>query len=148
MRLLATAALFVLALPACIELDEELVTRGSDDGGDGVPQQGPSRPGRDVVDTGSPASDATLEPSEGARCDTLLVAIQPDAPVDVEDVRFFGPSDVEVLTFDVRNGAVLVTVHLPEQGTEGANDVLLELAGGDALFLADGFLVDGDVCDD
>lgn len=146
MRILATAALFLLALPACIELDEELITQTPADTSDGVPQEGPSRPDREEQeDTGLPV-DTVVSPSSAALCDTLLVSVVAETAGEIEDIRFFGPSDIEVLTFDVRNDEVLVTITTDGSGDEGLNDLLLEIEGGDALFLEDAFEVSGSEC--
>ncbi|MCB9671942.1 MAG: hypothetical protein H6734_20870 [Alphaproteobacteria bacterium] len=139
--------LAVFVLPACIELDEELVQDGPTTNNDGIGQPGPSRPdGPD--DTGTPpvTADASVDPATGSTCDTLLVAISTDDAQSVSEVTFFGPSDIDVLTFAVRPGELLVTVTIPEGGATGANDILLALQGGDAVFLEDAFTVDGDGC--
>lgn len=149
MRLVGTAFL-LLALPACIELDEELFVDPDvpEDTG-GAPTDGPERPDRpdtpDDEPTPAPA-DTTLTPDRAERCDILLVSITTEAADDVEDVHFFGPSDLEVLTFDVRPDELLVTVQVPDTGELGANDLLLELADGDTVFVEDVFEIDGDAC--
>jgi hypothetical protein len=145
MRMLTVAALF-LALPACIEFDEELVFDDDEptpvDTGDR-----PDRPTRpDAEPPPTPTTDVTVSPSSGALCDVLLVSVAHPDDLAIVEVAFFGPSDVEVLAVDERPAELLVTVQIPSDGALGVNDVLLETDAGETFVVEDAFTVDVDGC--
>lgn len=147
---LACLALIVLALPACIELDEELVVdtdppTTTPDEDDGRPD--PQRPDpTDPPTPDGPVAGFAVTPDRAARCAVELLSLTADEPLDVEDVLFEGPSSIEVLTLDVREDEVLLTIAVDEGSLAGQNDIVLAFPDGDVV-VPDAFRISGSACD-
>ncbi len=135
MRALVVAASLSLALPACIELDEEL-----------VPAEPTPDPSDEPVGSDPQPDGLAIDPDTAPRCSVLLLVIGTPRATDVVDVRVVGPAELPVLTFTTRAEQVLATVQIPDDAPEARYDVLLDLADGDRLVEERGFEVAGDAC--
>lgn len=142
MRLLTTA-LLVLTLPACIEFDEELVFDEEEEEPN-TERPNDERPVR--PDSPTPSEDFTLSPDSAELCDILLVSVAHPEDLVIDEVAFFGPSDLTVINVDDRPAELLVTVRVPADGALGLNDLLLETSDGDTLVVEDAFAITADGC--
>ncbi len=148
-RLLFTATLLA-GTAGCIIYDED-VRYAEDDEIIGEPEiRDPQRPSQHT-DTDDPVFDArpivTLSPHAAVAGSTLIVSMNatdafPGSLDDIVDVRFFGSANIEVLAKLPRGPSeFLLTLEIPGDAAEGTQDILIELADGNAELVSDAFLV-------
>ena len=158
MRKLVAVAVALGGLSACV-VEEVTVDTGGPEATDVTPEDrgddGPARPS-DPADGGEPGDDIVrddvpgdgvpyVEPSELLAGDLVLAFVVADGAADLStavDVALYGEPDVTVATWAVRGTDELaLSLQVSDRSPAGTLDVVVDLADGSVLRVADGITV-------
>jgi len=165
MKRLIVPALVVMAMTGCIIYEEDVIYEeqgelsddrdpndddvNADPGDVGDDDPEPDDP--DVKDDPEPIGPPAvlLYPSGGEVGSTIIVSVvvNVDADIDmdltaIQDITFYGPSDIDIVTAQSRNADEhLLVLQINSAAATGDNDLLVEFEDGSAVFVHGAFEV-------
>lgn len=147
-----TLLLLAVGLNGCVIYEQGLddTAGGGSDGRPGQPGDTTGSNDTNVSDSATPAPvvNLWLDPAGAIPGDTAILSLYSDGDVDlttVQDVRFFGEGNVDVVATDTRGkNEFLLTISVPDTAALGGNGMLVEFSDGTALFVDSAFQVVAD----
>ncbi len=148
MRTFAFIGLLAAGLSGCVVYEKGRADGGlhGDDPADlgGSADEGPEGALHDSgLDEASSAVVLDFYPSEVAQGERFIGYLSVvDGELDlaaVEDLRFYG--DVELLSYDVRDDEVVISLGVSDRAVTGEVDLLVDLGGGEAVWLEGAFRI-------